>query len=296
MNWRPRIWAGVVVGIAIFLLIAVADALLVWRIVRGPPNGLTFLMGACVLVSLAAMAVIAYRVYDLTRLRYEMDRNRLLIVRAGSRHVVPLKEIEQAVEIGQLGLKARFRGLRWPGYALGRGAVEEIGLVRWNGVDPPCKQLLIVTPVLAYGISVLDLDVFCEVYVACKRLGATAEVQHKSVQAPFLHRPIWRDRAAHVLVLAGITMAALLFAVLLFRYPGLPDRLPMHYDAAGQVDRIAARSKVFALPVIGLIAWATNGMLGTLFYRRQRMLSYLAWSGTLIVQVLFLMALWDIVS
>jgi uncharacterized membrane protein len=91
-------------------------------------------------------------------------------------------------------------------------------------------------------------------------------------------------------------LSALLFAVLLFRYPSLPDRLPMHYDATGQVDRIAPRSEVFDLPVIGLIAWATNGVLGTLFYRRQRMLSYLAWSGTLIVQTLFLMALWDIVN
>ncbi len=70
----------------------------------------------------------------------------------------------------------------------------------------------------------------------------------------------------------------------------------MHYDAAGLVDRIAPRSEAFDLPVIGLIAWATNGVLGALFYRRQRMLSYLAWSGTLIVQTLFLMALWDVVN
>jgi uncharacterized membrane protein len=156
--------------------------------------------------------------------------------------------------------------------------------------------LIVVTPSLAYGISVPDRDAFRQVFAACRNLGRTAEVRHESVQDPLLRWPIWRDRVAHVLLGAGILMAALLFAVLLFRYPGLPDRLPMHYDAAGQVDRIAPRSEVFALPVIGTIAWATNGVLGTLFYRRQRMLSYLAWSGTLIVQTLFLMALWDIVN
>jgi hypothetical protein len=284
------------VGIAIILVIVLLDAALIWRIVRGPPNGLTFLMGICALGSLAAMAVVGYRVYDLTRLRYELDRNRLLIVRAGSRHTIPLEEIEQAIEPGERGLGTRFRGLRWPGHAIGRGSVETIGLTRWNGVDPPGEQLLVVTSVVAYGISVSDLDAFHQVYSACKKLGPMAEVRHESVPAPLFHRPIWRDRVAQALMLAGITMAALLFAVLLFRYPGLPDRLPMHYDAAGQVDRIAARREVFALPVIGSIAWATNGMLGAFFYRRQRMLSYLAWSGTLIVQVLFLMALWDIVS
>jgi hypothetical protein len=70
----------------------------------------------------------------------------------------------------------------------------------------------------------------------------------------------------------------------------------MHYDAAGRVDRIAPRSEAFDLPVIGLITWATNVVLGAIFYRRQRMLSYLAWSGTLVVLVLFLLALWNIVT
>jgi hypothetical protein len=283
------------VGLAIILLIVLLDVALICRVMRGPPNGLTFVMGFCVLVSLVAIAVVAYRIYDLTRLRYEFDRNRLVIVRAGSRHIVPLTSIERVVEAGRAGLGARIRALRWPGCAIGPGAVEEIGLTLWNGVDPPSQQLIVVTSVLAYGISVPDLDAFRQVFAACKELGPTAEVRHESVQAPFLHRPIWRDRAAHVLLVAGVLSSALLFAVLLFRYPRLPDRLPMHYDAAGQVDRIASRSEAFALPVIGLIAWATNGVLGTLFYRRQRMLSYLAWSGTLIVQTLFLMALWDIV-
>jgi hypothetical protein len=174
--------------------------------------------------------------------------------------------------------------------------VDEIGLTLFGGVRLPREQLIVVTPVLAYGISVNDLDAFRQVFAACRNLGPSVEVRHESVQAPYMHWPIWRDRVAQVLVAAGIVFTALLFAVVLFRYPGLPDRLPMHYDATGQVDRIAVRSEIFRLPVIGIIAWATNGVLGILFYRRQRMLSYLAWSGTLLVQTLFLMALWDIVS
>jgi uncharacterized membrane protein len=87
-----------------------------------------------------------------------------------------------------------------------------------------------------------------------------------------------------------------LLAILLFRYPRLPNVLPMHYDAIGQVDRIAPRSEAFDLPIIGLITWGVNGILGALLYRRQRMISYLAWTGTLVVQVLFLLALWNIVT
>jgi hypothetical protein len=296
MSWRPEIQTGVWVGLAIILVLVLMDAGLVWRVVRGPVNGVTFVCGFTVLVSLAAIALVAYRVYDLGRLRYEFDRNRFLVARAGIEYVVPLRSIERVTEVGPSGLSARIKSLRWPGCYIGPGEVDGIGLTLFHGVTPPKDQLLLVTPVLAYGISVPDLDAFRQVFTACRQLGSSAEVAHESRRAPYLHWPVWRDRVAQGLVSAGILLGALLFAVLLFRYPGLPDRLPLHYDATGQVDRIAARSEAFVLPVIGLIAWATNGVLGTLFYRRQPMLSYLAWSGTLIVQTLFLMALWDLVN
>ena len=301
MNWRPRVRVGLWVGIAILLAIGLVDAGLIWRVKRGPHNGLTFLCGFALLVSLVAIALIAYRLYDLTQLRYEFDRNRLMIVRAGTRHIIPLESIDRIVQgrRGELrpdGLNARIKGVHWPGCYIGRGEIKEIGLTLFNGVTPPRDQLIVITPALAYGISVSDLEAFRQVFAACRQLGPSTEVRHKAIQAPYLHRPIWRDRVAQGLVGAGILLSALLFAVLLFRYPSLPDRLPMHYDAAGLVDRIAPRSEAFDLPVIGLLAWATNGVLGTLFYRRQRMLSYLAWSGTLIVQTLFLMALWDVVN
>jgi len=286
---------GVVVGIAIILTILLVDAGLVWRVVRGPINGITFVCGLLALVSLGPIVLIAYRIYDLTRLRYEFDRNRLLIVRAGTRYTIPLASIERVVDARQAGLDARIKGVRWPGYYVGPGSVGEIGMTLFFGVTPPGSQLLVITPALAYGISVPDLDAFREVFAACRRLGSSVQVRHESVQSPYVHWPIWRDRVAHGLLAAGILLGVLLFAVLLFRYPSLSNRLPMHYDAAGQVDRIAPRHEAFDLPVIGLIAWATNGVLGTLLYRRHKMLSYLAWSGTLIVQTLFLMALWDIV-
>jgi hypothetical protein len=290
----------VAVGIALLVAIGLLDAGLVWRILRGPHNGITFVCASAVLFSLLAIALVAYRIYDLTQLRYEFDRNRLLIVRAGTRHIIPLQSIVRLLEGGQddvdlLAQDVRLRGIRWPGYYVGRGEITGIGTTLFQGITPPHEQLIVVTSTVAYGLSVPDLDAFHQVLAACNQLGPSAEVRQESLQAPYLHWPIWRDRVAQGLVVAGVLLSVLLFAVLLFRYPSLPDRLPMHYDEAGRVDHIAPRSEAFDLPVIGLIAWATNSVLGALFYRRQRMIAYLAWSGTLIVQTLFLMALWDVV-
>jgi hypothetical protein len=70
----------------------------------------------------------------------------------------------------------------------------------------------------------------------------------------------------------------------------------MHYDVTGSADRIAPRSAVFVLPTIGSITLAVNVLLGGLLYRRERLASYMAWSGAALVQVLFLVALWNIVD
>jgi hypothetical protein len=301
MSWRPNARLGVLVGIGIVIGIVAIDASLLWRVIRGPINGLTFVCAFLALLTLVPLVAIAYRIYDLLHLRYEFDRNRLLIATAAVKQIVPLHSIQRVLVDSPQGAPgtgrgARIRGLAWPGCYVGYGDVENIGLTLFYGVTPPRDQLIVVTPALAYGISVPDVQEFEKVFGACQALGPQTEVRQQSIRAPFVDWPIWRDRIAQGVLLGGVLLCALLFAILLFRYPHLPHVLPMHYDATGRVDRIAPRSEAFDLPIIGLITWATNLVLGTLFYRRQPMLSYLAWSGTLVVLVLIMIALWNIVT
>ncbi len=297
MSWRPNTRQGVLVGGAIVITIAVIDFGLIWRVVRGPVNGLTFLCAFVALLTLAPLAAIAYRIYDLLHLRYEFDRNCLVIATAAVRQIVPMRSILQVrADSSGDGPEARIRGMVWPGCYVGPGEVKGAGFALFYGVTPPREQVLVVTPSLAYGLSVPDVRAFGKVFDACQQLGPSAEVQQESVRAGYAHWPIWQDRIAHGVLLAGILLVAVLFAILLFRYPHLPNVLPMHYDATGRVDRIAPRSEAFDLPIIGLITWATNVVLGIAFYRRHRMLAYLAWSATLVVLVLILLALWNIVA
>lgn len=297
MSWRPNTRLGVLVGIGIVVLIVAIDAGLFWRVIRGPINGLTFVCGFLALLTLVPLAAIIYRIYDLLHLRYEFDRNRLLISTAAVKQVVPMRSIQSVLlDSPGAGREARVRGLVWPGSYVGPGDVEDIGLTLFYGVTPPRDQVILVTPALAYGISVPDVHEFEKVFGACRALGPQTEVHQQSTRAVFIDWPIWRDHIAQGVLLGGVLLCALLFAILLFRYPQMPNVLPMHYDAVGRVDRIAPRSEAFDLPIIGLIAWSTNLVLGILFYRRQRMLSYLTWSGTLVVLVLILIALWNIVT
>jgi uncharacterized membrane protein len=99
----------------------------------------------------------------------------------------------------------------------------------------------------------------------------------------------------------GLLIGALLLMVLLFlwlatSYSGLPDLLPLHFDANGNPDRIGERREVFVLPAIGLVVNLINIAAGLVARIRFRMIfaAYLLWAGALLVQLLLWVALWNI--
>lgn len=56
-------------------------------------------------------------------------------------------------------------------------------------------------------------------------------------------------RGLDILGLAALPGAAVFAAV---RWRAMPDQVPIHYNAAGQIDNYGPKAYVFALPVIGL--------------------------------------------
>ena len=296
MKWKPDVRRGTWFGGGIIAVLSLIDAVLIWRVVAGPTNGFTFICALLVLLSLLAIVLVGYRLLDLSRLRYEFDRNQLAIYTAGSKQIVPTCQIERVLAGSALEGKVRMRSLFWPGLNLGQGQIEGVGLTLFYAVVPPKEQAIVVTPALAYGLSVQDLDSFLEVLTTCQELGPSVEVQQSSEQASWVEWDIWRDRLAQGALLGGVLCSAMLFGLLLFRYPRLPNLLPLHYDITGEVDRISPRSDLFALPVIALLILVVNGILGALFYRKERIVSYITWSGSVLVQGIFFLALWRIVS
>ncbi len=98
---------------------------------------------------------------------------------------------------------------------------------------------------------------------------------------------LWRDRQALALIGLGLAGVLLLFGALCFRFPALSANLPLHFDANGLPDRIAGKTELFALPLIGLFAWGANVVGGVLIYRQvQRQGAYLLWGGAVVVELI----------
>lgn len=66
-----------------------------------------------------------------------------------------------------------------------------------------------------------------------------------------------------VLEIAIILIIFIMFAFLLIQWPFIPQQIPGHYNAAGQIDRWVNKTEIFALPGIAI---AMYGLLTTVTF------------------------------
>ena len=98
---------------------------------------------------------------------------------------------------------------------------------------------------------------------------------------------ILRDRVYVSLLLGAVAANAALFFYLLAIYERLPAFLPLHFDASGEVDRIAFKSESFKMPFIGLGILAANFLLSGPLQGKERLTARLLMAAALLVQLVF---------
>jgi len=192
----------------------------------------------------------------------------LTIVWGATQHIIPMSGIREVVRGEDLGEEIKVRGVRWPGYLVGRGQIEGIGQALFFATEPVPEQLLLVTPALAYSISPADPDGFLDAFEIRQQMGPIQLLPYEYRQPEIFSWPIWRDRLAHLLLALGLGANLILFAYHCWRYPAL------------------GRADVFKLPAVGLVALVVNSSLGIFIHSRQKVGAYLLWGGAIAVQFL----------
>jgi hypothetical protein len=284
-EWHTDPQTGLRVGAALIIaILLVTGGLLAW-IFTQPISILTFLAALTVLINSVIVGLLIYWIGGLVRSGYTLDRNALVITWGASEQIVPTSEIKQVVMGSDLEGRVRFRGMRWPGYWVGDGDIEGMGPVIFYATVPPDQQIFIITEGVCYGLSPEEDESFLRTLHSRLQLGPTQMVEPSSSGPAFLSWDFWGDWLAIGLLFGGLVGVLALFGLLAARFPTLPRLLPLHFDATGNPDRLGPQGMVFFVPLIGLMVWLVNGGLGGVFYRRERMASYLLWGGSVLVQV-----------
>lgn len=323
-------------GLAAVLGLALLDLLILFVLFRRSPDWLSFVLLVALVGSFVLLVGMAYRTWGAFNLEYWLDRNALRVRWAASCQVIPLHAIRrvvvpddlvqqtQAERAGEpIGSPAQVQSMEpvstqgashgdqpddWL-RALDQGAVNlwPSPYVRPDrhpdpdrfvslATRPASECLLLDTDVGMFALSPEDREGFIAALQDHRRLGPSQMLAARW-EEPF---PCWRvlaeDRLSQVLLIAGLAGALLLFALLMVRFPTLPERLAFHYDRTGVPDSIRPKGALFLLPVIGAFAYLVNGSSGLwMACRNQRAGAYLLWVGALIVQSLTFLALANLI-
>ncbi len=285
-EWETDVMRGLVIGFSLMVAIVSVNTGLIWLAATRPLNVGTFIIGLAVLMGTGLLVLTGYWLYGLAFSGYFLDRNELVIYWGPTEQTIPTGQIERVLTGDEIEGRIQFYGGIWPGHCVGHGEIPGAGLTLFYATVPPRHQIYIVTPTLTYGISPADREDFLKSLEKRLQMGPTQTVEQSSKRPGFLEWSIWQDRLGLGLLAAGLLAALVLFGLLCFYSPALPQLVPLHFDAAGVPDRFGSREQIFILPLIGLLTFLLNGVLGGIVYRREQIASYLLWGGAILIQVL----------
>ncbi|MDT8305433.1 MAG: PH domain-containing protein [Anaerolineae bacterium] len=282
---------GIALGYLLIGLLLLLILTLLLLLVSAPWSWLSFFWGVALLLSVLAFFAVSFWTSALGVARYAVEGDALHLSWGRRQHTIPLAAITH-LDRGEGYRLASWRGVRWPGHALGVGQLlQPDGTARpltTYATRPLAEQQLLFTETEAFGLSPAD-PAFAQQLQPLVDAARASGVPAGPVRATLgpRHSPIWFDRAALALLNAGLVLNLALFALLAATVGSLPATVPLHFDTAGNVIRSGSGTSLLLLPVAGFLWWLVDGVLGAAFYRGgQRAVALLVWAaGTLLQAV-----------
>ncbi len=291
METRPPRSPGQAVGLALIAGLIILDSILGVLLFQVPISFLSFLVGAFLLLSAPAIMLVAFFTACLSAARYYVEDMALIIQWGRLRQIVPLDQIGEILYGQDLPVLKGFRGLRWPGYLLGRGKLidrQGEGMpARFYSSRPLREQVVVTTGSTAYGISPPDPEEFVNSLRAMFLLENDGRRPALSESMSFLGWSIWRDRLAQILLGLATLLNAALFFYLSAIMGNLADEVALHFNSQGVPDRLGSPAGLLILPLIGFLAWLVAILFGWYFYhvRDERPTAYVVWGSMVAIQL-----------
>lgn len=293
-RWNPQSAFGRWIALGLLIGALAAIALPATRLIQafsGPPQSwqVDSVLFGWVVVLLALLLIagmLLYRTASAFTLNYELDRNGLYITWLGNRAVIPLDQVV-SIDIGLRGASLPWRMLQGIGYYWGQGRIEDDRVLHLFSTQSPASSLIIYTNDAAYAISPAEREAFVQDLEQRRNLGATKPLASAVEPGRIFLYAFWNDRTVRGLLTLAFALNLLVLAILTMRYPSLGATLEMRFDAAGQAADLRPRHQVLFLPLAAFGLTLVNLVLGLMLYRRERLSARLLQGASVIVQILF---------
>jgi hypothetical protein len=281
-------------GIALIFGTAAVYMLSLWPQLTDWPARFNVTIGAIAMLTATVTAL--YGAVIAFKLRYQLNRNGLIIQWGLTRHQIPFNSIEAILPGATLPETSRLKTLNIAGLHMGRGELADYGPVKIFTTAPPAGSLLVVAHRQAYLISPQTPDQFITAWQARRQLGPTQRWAQGITRNWPLNIPWLTDRLTWGLFGPAALIYLGLFGYVASIFAQLPPSLPIHFNALGRADRIADKSALFTLLIGGGLVLVINLIIGALLYNRGKIAAYLLWAITILVQISLGIALQTIMA
>lgn len=301
-RWQPiptiNRWIGAL--LLIFMIAATASVgLQLGRVFavpaeQWPINLSLYAEGLLLLALLIASAALAYRVLAAFTLSYDLDRNGLYINWLGNRAVVPLDQISH-VDLGLAEVASGWNPLGAIGYYSGQRTFADGRIVHRFATQPNDRSLVIHTSSELYAISPRDTEAFVQDLEQRRNLGAAKSLNVTVEPGRMFLYAFWHDTTVRRLLLIAFAINLLVLGILAARYPSLAATIQMRFNATGDVVGMRPRHDVLFLPLAAFLLSLINTILGLLLYRTQQIGARMLQGASVVVQILFGIAILTII-
>lgn len=294
--FQPEQRRGILVHLLILLVLAVGTGLGFYQVAVAETGSGFVLYLLLTLVLLGLLPLVAYRLYALRNAFYIIEREGVQL-RWGLRRVqIPMDEILWAHPAEEIHRTLHLPQIRWPGAVLGTRRQPKLGETEFlcSGTS---KLVLIATPERIYAISPANPEAFLHSFERYIEMGSLSPLPAVSVYPMVLARRIWEDRTGRVLLFGGLWVGIVLLVWVSLLIPSrqlvylgfLPDGSPG--------DQVPA-PRLFLLPMVNSFFLVANTATGLFLFRREegRAIAYLLWSMNILTSILFLAAVFWLLS
>ncbi len=292
-SWSPRRSTGGEAALWVSMLLLAGAATIAWLSTRQQPS-IPMVLTVVAAAILIALAVATYLLSASYRsLVYSLGDRGLEIPWFGETALVPYAAIDGIYTGQRLVGSSQPGGLVWPGVYVGMGRARGTGRLRFFTTSQDPADLTLVTAGGAgFVVSARDPQAFRSALIQrVQQVAEDAEVEACDVLPPT--RAPWtlvRDRwAPWALALSVVLLLAMLSLVAL-RFEGLPEPVPLHFDASGVPNETGSRWDLFRLPIGGLLVLLVNWMLSVWLHARESYLARVLWMGAVAIQAILLVA------
>jgi hypothetical protein len=240
---------------------------------------------------LIAFPTLIYSLYSLHRSAYVLSRSGIQLVWGWRSELLPIQEVKWVYRVEDLETPPQLPLIHWPGAVTGirrfqRGPEVEFLASKTKGL------IILAVDDRYYAISPQNGDEFLASFQQLTEMGSITPLQAETIRPTLIINEIIDNRPILWILVSGALLNILLLIWTLMVIPSR-ELVSLGFDPSGQPQPGFDSVRLVLFPIINTTSYLTNLILGLFLFRNEenRYLAFILWGGSLVVAILFHIAM-----